>query len=58
MATFIINKGYSSAPWDGHEVEADYFETRGDFIDFDKEGSGTVYRVSAKYVHTIELISP
>jgi hypothetical protein len=49
MARFVINDGYSSS----QEVEADYFATVGDFVDFEVHNVGTVFRIKASNVETI-----
>ena len=54
MPQFLINENLSFE----REVEASYFETNGDFVDFiDSEGrdSTIVFRVKAATVQTIEM---
>ncbi|MGW3365954.1 hypothetical protein ACWDOR_23775 [Streptosporangium canum] len=56
MATYEINEGYAGE----RTVEADYFRTEGDFVDFyARNGHGdqeVVLRVRANWVQKIELV--
>ncbi|MFD5078133.1 hypothetical protein [Streptomyces sp. NPDC058371] len=50
MPKFVINRKFSSSY---REVEAQKFQTVGDYIDFE-DSEGIVLRILAKDVHTIE----
>jgi len=55
MATYIVNEGYSGGGAAGRRaVEASSFATVGEFVDFFDEEGGTVLRLQAKSVYTIE----
>jgi len=51
MAKFRVNSGFSSE----RVVEAEYFQTVGQFVDF-VDRDGTVFRIQASDVATIERV--
>jgi hypothetical protein len=52
VANFVINRGFANQ----QTVNAERFHTVGDFVDFVEYAEGedrTVFRISAKLVHTV-----